>query len=125
MDQSLAKAALLVAAGGAMGSVMRFLISVWIKTTGGFPWPTLLVNILGCLIIGVIYGISGKYASEQMRLLLATGFCGGFTTFSAFGQENLELLQHQQYLLATLYTLCSLIGGIGAAWLGNSLAGKW
>ncbi len=125
MEPSLAKAAVLVAAGGAVGSVLRFLVSVWMKPAAGFPWPTLAVNLMGCLLIGFLYGVTSRHASEQMKLLLATGFCGGFTTFSAFGAENLQLLQQNQYLLASAYTASSITGGIAAAWLGNAVSAKW
>ena len=125
MEHSMAKVVLWVALGGAAGSVVRFLFSVWIKPSGGFPWPTLAVNILGCFAIGLVYGFTSRHASEQMRLVLATGFCGGFTTFSAFGYENLTLIQSQQYALASAYVAASIVGGMAAVWLGNSLADKW
>ncbi len=124
MEPSTAKALLLVSMGGAAGSALRFLFSVWIKPASGFPWPTLAVNILGCFAIGLVYGFTSRHASEQMRLMLATGFCGGFTTFSAFGYENLTLIQSQQYALASAYVAASIVGGMAAVWLGNAVAGK-
>lgn len=125
MEISIYRAALLVALGGGAGSALRFLVWVWMRPSGGFPWATLAVNLAGCFLIGIIYGLSSRHASEQMRLLLATGFCGGFTTFSAFGAENLQLVQQGQFGLASAYAASSIAGGITAVWLGNLVLSKW
>ena len=78
---------LLVAFGGAVGSVGRYLVSKWLE--GGFPWGTLTVNIVGCLLIGFLTGLVTKGTlSPEMKLLLVTGFCGGFTTFSTFARSS-------------------------------------
>lgn len=113
---------ILVAIGGASGSVLRYLVH-WVvskKSYSTFPYQTFLVNIIGCLLIGLLVGYLYKYntVNESLKLLLITGFCGGFTTFSAFGLENVNLIQNQNYQLALLYTSLSLILGILAVSLG-------
>lgn len=118
------KAILLVGSGGFLGSVLRYLLSKYIESTwlSSFPFGTFGVNIIGCLIIGLIYGLSIKsIASGEIRLLLATGFCGGFTTFSSFSYEFLTLLQDGQLWYAFLYSFCSLLAGLLAVWIGLTL----
>jgi CrcB protein len=100
---------LLVGVGGMLGSVLRYLASVWMKPVG-FPIATLSVNILGSLLIGLIMGWAARQPQQEVwRLLLATGVCGGFTTFSAFAWENLQMLQQQRYLNFGFYAGSSLI----------------
>lgn len=109
---------LLVGMGGMLGSVLRYLASVWIKPTG-FPAATLSVNILGSLLIGLIMGWAAKQPQQEFwRLLLATGICGGFTTFSAFAWENLQMLQQQRYLYFCIYAFGTLILSLIAVALG-------
>lgn len=116
----------LVGVGGAVGSVFRYLTSLWtIKYyTKSFPLATFLVNILGCLLIGIFVGFIGKNQElyKNLRYLLITGFCGGFTTFSTFSLENLTLVQNGSYWIAFLYTFLSVILGFIAVWLGLSMA---
>lgn len=114
---------ILVALGGAVGSTLRYLLSLWLPRTlpGDFPWATLTANLAGCLAIGWLMGRFGP-DDTALRLLLVTGFCGGFTTFSAFGYENLQLLQDGQYLMAVSYLLISLIGGLGLVAFGYYLS---
>ena len=119
------KEALLVFAGGGAGSVLRYLISRAMASNSGlaFPWGTFTVNVAGCLLLGLLIGWLGAgEQNTQMRLLLAVGFCGGFTTFSAFALENLRLLQTQP-VHAALYMGASLLTGIAAVGLGLFLAG--
>lgn len=113
----MVKQILLVAAGGAVGSVMRFLTSVFVVRAESFPFPvaTFLVNILGCFCIGLFVNL---IPGNNMRFLLITGFCGGFTTFSTFASETLTLFNNNQMLPALLYTLGSCVFGIAAVWLG-------
>jgi len=112
---------ILVFLGGGLGSALRFLIS---KSFNGylqhFYLGTFLVNILGCLIIGLVLGLSAKnnFFSENQTLLLATGFCGGFTTFSAFAFEKHSLLNTGEYLYFSIYTISSILIGILAVVLG-------
>lgn len=113
---------ILVAIGGASGSVLRYIVH-WIvskKSVSNFPYQTFFVNIIGCLLIGILVGYLTKYnaQNESLKLLLITGFCGGFTTFSAFGLENVYLIQNQNYQLAFLYTFLSLLFGVLAVSLG-------
>ena len=112
----------LVAIGGASGSVLRYFVH-WIvskKSISNFPYQTFIVNIIGCLLIGILVGYLAKNSSqnETLKLLLITGFCGGFTTFSAFGLENINMIQNQNYQLAFIYTSLSLVLGVLAVSLG-------
>ena len=108
----------LVSIGGAVGSILRYFISIGIKQSP-FPLATLLVNIVGSLIIGIIMGWSAKQANaDYWRLLLAMGVCGGFTTFSAFAWENLQLLQQERYLHFCVYAGGTLILGLVAVAFG-------
>lgn len=113
---------LLVGAGGAVGSVARFLSQQMIARyyPSSFPWGTLIVNIVGCFIIGIVYafGEKGNLLSPEMRLLLATGFCGGFTTFSTFAYENISLMREGELLYTFLYIAASIIIGFLAAYIG-------
>ncbi len=112
---------LLVALGGGLGSVGRYLVSKYIQ--GSFPWGTLTVNLLGSLLIGILVGMVAKGSlSPEMKLMLVTGFCGGFTTFSTFANESLSLLKTGNVLLMALYVGISVTAGILAAWLGMQLA---
>lgn len=114
---------LLVGSGGAIGSMLRYAAASFIPAKS-FPWPTLLVNIAGSFIIGMIagWGIrSTEFSSGNLRLFLATGVCGGFTTFSSFSAENLKLLQEGRYMISLLYIGFSFISGIAAAWAGYKM----
>jgi CrcB protein len=118
----MGKMILLVGAGGFAGSIARFLSQQLVLKyyPSSFPWGTLLVNITGCFLIGLIYAVAekGTLISPEVRLLLATGFCGGFTTFSSFAYENIALMRDGEWLYAFLYILASLIVGLLAAYLG-------
>lgn len=115
---------LMVAAGGMLGSVCRFLAGSWLYKPGAlFPWPTFSVNILGSLIIGLAMGYSARHEPPPgWTLLLTTGFCGGFTTFSALSAETVHLLRQQQYGILIVYILATLILGISAAAAGFALS---
>ncbi|MFD2891523.1 fluoride efflux transporter CrcB [Flavobacterium chuncheonense] len=117
---------LLVALGGGLGSALRYLANVSVTKI----WPsklyyaTFLVNIIGCLCIGLLFGYFQKNQTDHqtLKLLLITGFCGGFTTFSAFGLENYNLLQTHNYSTTLLYLGLSIIIGILCVGLGIYLS---
>ncbi|MEY3349449.1 MAG: fluoride efflux transporter CrcB [Bacteroidota bacterium] len=106
----------LVVTGSAVGGGCRFWISTLIQkqSTASFPLGTFMVNMLGCFAIGLVVAIAEKYTSDQtnLMLLLATGFCGGFTTFSAFAMENLQLLKNGWNLQSAVYIIVSVVLGI-------------
>jgi CrcB protein len=116
---------LLVLLGGGFGSVARYLLSYFFikNNTSNFPWATFIANSLGCLIIGLLFGYIQKnnLQNETFKLLLITGFCGGFTTFSTFSLENIQFIQNQNYNLAIIYTLASLFVGLLAVIIGYKL----
>ncbi len=116
---------LLIGLGGSIGSILRYLSSVMIEKyyTTVFPLATFMINILGCLLIGIIMGTLEKnqVTDSSLKWLLVTGFCGGFTTFSAFGFENIRLLQNGNIALAFLYIGASVFVGLGSVWLGLTL----
>jgi CrcB protein len=117
------KLILIIGTGSFIGGVSRFLASRYIQNTviSGFPYGTLFVNILGCLLIGIFYGMSerGNFLSAEMRLFLTVGFCGGFTTFSTFASENLSLLKDGNFFYFALYTALSVFLGLMATYFGN------
>ena len=116
---------LLVGFGGGLGSILRYVSSLLI-TTKIFPYATLAVNITGSFIIGIVFALSIKDAAitNNWKLFLATGICGGFTTFSAFSLENMGLLQSGKYGLAFTYIGLSIVLGIAAIFLGYLLIMK-
>ncbi len=114
---------LLIAIGGAIGSVSRYGCQKWIYQLYPNPFPlgTLVVNILGSLLIGLFFGFSekGNIMSPEWRLFLTTGFCGGYTTFSTFSFETLALLKEGNYSYALMYIILSVLFGLMAVWLGT------
>ena len=112
---------LLVGLGSGLGGMCRYLVSQLLVTTqNGFPWGTFTVNIVGSLLIGLLWGLSSRLPSLSpvLTLLFMVGFCGGFTTFSTFSREGLTLLQMQNYTLFLLSTLGSVVLGILAVMMG-------
>ncbi len=113
---------LLVGLGGAVGSIARFLIQKYLhqQFPDPFPYGTFAVNVAGCFLIGLMYGLAANYAlfSNEFRLLLMAGFCGGFTTFSAYTVESMALVDQQRYLTFFLYLFGSIAAGLAATFAG-------
>ncbi|MDE5783291.1 MAG: fluoride efflux transporter CrcB [Prevotella sp.] len=116
--------------GGGTGSCLRFLLSDLWKLAKQypcfadvlFPWPTLLANIIGCLLIGIFYSHASSWQIKpEITRLLTTGLCGGFTTFSTFSWESLNLLRTGHVALFILYSILSLILGLFMVFLGTKL----
>jgi CrcB protein len=116
------KTLLLVGTGGFLGSIARFLTSRFMQNIfpSAFPFGTFFVNITGCFLIGLIYGISERSAllTSGWKLFLVIGFCGGFTTFSTFANENLALLRSGEFFHFFIYTGLSVFLGIAATFFG-------
>ena len=112
---------LLVAIGGAIGSVCRYLLSG--INVASWPWGIFAVNILGSLFIGLLVGLVSKgIVSPEIKLLLVTGFCGGFTTFSTFANESFSMMKAGDALQMALYLGASVVIGILAVWLGMNVS---
>lgn len=116
------KSVAFVALGSAIGGICRYFAQLYISKLYpfSFPWGTWMVNIFGCLCIGIFYALSekGNLLTPEWRLFLTTGFCGGFTTFSTFAFENMNMLRTGDYMYTILYTISSVILGILAVFLG-------
>jgi fluoride exporter len=117
---------LIVGLGGAAGSMVRYAVqkSFQVQSAAAFPTGTLLVNIAGCFIIGILWSMVSRTLSwnEEMKLLLMTGFCGGFTTFSAFTLEGIGLLKENKAALFLIYLTASVVGGLIATFIGIRIA---
>ena len=119
------KSFLLVFLGGGLGSGLRYLVTTSMSQYSKvLPFGTFAVNMLGCLLIGLILGYAQKEnaLTSNQTLLLATGFCGGFTTFSAFAQENFQLLKTGDIMQFSIYTIGSIVVGLIAVFIGLYIA---
>ncbi len=123
------KELLLVSVGSFFGGGLRFAVSKWLATCANinFPLGTFTVNVVGCLIIGLLSGANtpGGWLSPQAKLLLTTGFCGGFTTFSTFMNESGSLVRSGDYLTSLLYVVGSVTVGFAAVAAGHLLSRSW
>ena len=112
-----------VGLGGAIGSIFRYTLSL-LPIKSSFPVLTLITNLLGAFIIGVVVGLFEKqYLSSQIHLFLKTGLCGGFTTFSTFSLETLTLLENGMIFMAIIYALISVVGCIVGVYFGKMIVG--
>jgi CrcB protein len=115
----------IVGIGSFLGGGLRYLISVFFnqKVNPDFPYATLSVNLFGCLLIGVFYGLFEKSViNNDWKLFLTTGLCGGFTTFSAFSNESLELYKQGNLMSMLFYILVSIFVGIALTYAGYLMA---
>ena len=117
----------LVGLGGFLGSVMRYALGGWMgrmKAGWTFPIETLLINVVGCIVLGFLAGLAESRGvfSGTTRAFLFIGLLGGFTTFSTYGYETFQLLRDGQWQSATLSTTLQVVLGIGGVWAGHSLA---
>lgn len=112
---------LFVFLGGGAGSILRYMVSRWLNTSF-FPWGTLAVNIIGCFLVS-LFGtwIARQSLPTDLRLLMLVGLCGGFTTFSTFGNETMTMLRNGHLLLSFIYIFLSVAAGIAAAYIGAKL----
>jgi len=123
-----AGALLLVGTGGFIGSVARYAVALMLQPVAtGFPFSTLTVNILGSFLIGLLseLAVSTTLVSPEARLFLVTGFCGGFTTFSAYMYEHAALMKDGQLFYASIYLAGSIAGGVIALYTGMLFAKLW
>ena len=118
------KAMLIAGLGGFMGTCLRYLTGrlchLW--ELGGFPLGTFVVNIVGSFIIGALLGLAERnnFITPTMNVLLVTGFCGGFTTFSSFTDDIFLLMQQRNWTIFAIYTSLSIILGVFFVWIGRS-----
>jgi CrcB protein len=116
---------LLIALGGGLGSALRYLANIGVEKiwVNKLYYATFIVNVIGCFLIGLLMGYLQKNETDNsaLKLLLITGFCGGFTTFSTFGLENYNLLQSENYITSLFYIATSIIIGIVFVGIGIHL----
>ena len=117
------KAMIIAGLGGFIGTCLRFLTGklAHVITVSAFPWGTFAVNVIGSFVIGIFFGLAEKthVISPSMNVFLITGFCGGFTTFSTFMQENCTLLSDGRFVHFSLYSILSFALGLFAAFAGQ------
>lgn len=123
------KSLLIVGTGSFIGGAMRYLLSTLMKNVcgQGFPWGTLMVNLLGCFLFGMLFAVFGKsnVTDNTLYLLLTTGVCGGFTTFSTFANESVQMLQQGNTWGFVGYVATSVVAGLALIALGYGVAKGW
>jgi len=116
---------LLIGIGGGIGSVFRYFTTIFVKkyVSLSFPLATFLTNVLGCLLIGILLGTFERHqlTNPDLKFFFVTGFCGGYTTFSTFAYENVNLVQTNNSAIAFAYIGLSVLTGLFAVWLGLTL----
>ncbi len=125
MNASTLPHSLLVFAGGGAGAVLRFWAGEWVRQFDWgrqFPWATLAINVIGSFVLGVVATACAGDDKASWRMLLGVGVCGGFTTFSTFSVETLQMIEQQRYVAAGGYVLGSVLAGLLGAWAGWRLA---
>lgn len=114
--------------GGGVGSILRYAVQMLMHeriVACNFPWATFTVNIIGSFLIGLFYALSAKFnLSAEVRLLLTTGLCGGFTTFSTFSNDNMEMLRQGEGFICLLYIILSICLGVFACFAAVTLSNK-
>ena len=119
------KTLLYIGFGSFLGGIARYLTSRVVQNSiaSTFPYGTMVVNLLGCFLIGLFFGISERtnLINDEWRIFLTVGFCGGFTTFSTFANENMSLLRDGNFFYFALYTGLSVFLGLVAVFFGNAL----
>lgn len=118
---------LFIGIGGAIGSIMRYLMGGWVQDllrNSSFPYGTLVVNVLGCLLIGALVGVAEtrQELSAEYRAFLMIGLLGGFTTFSAFGYETMSLVRDGNLLAGASNAVIHVVVGLAAVWIGYAAA---
>ena len=124
MISDIIRNTILIGCGSFIGGAARYIISVAMKAMSkGFPWGTLIVNLVGCLVIGLLWGFFSKNSSESSSwaLFMIVGICGGFTTFSTFSKEALMMLQAGNFISLLAYVTISVIAGIALVAAGYYL----
>lgn len=123
------KSLLIVGTGSFIGGAMRYWLSTLMKNVcgQGFPWGTLMVNLLGCFLFGMLFAVFGKSSATDntLYLLLTTGVCGGFTTFSTFANESVQMLQQGNTWGFVGYVATSVVAGLALIALGYGVARGW
>ena len=118
----MARSLLLIGVGSCIGGISRYIVQEFVQKhyPSSIPLGTLSVNIIGCFIIGVVYALAskGNILSPELRLFLAPGLCGGFTTFSSFAYENISLMQDGEFFYTSQYVLLSILFGFASVYLG-------
>ncbi len=117
----------IIGAGGFIGAVLRFLVSSWVQTRSGsivFPYGTMAVNMIGCLVIGLLTWLveTRSLFSMETRSFVLIGLLGAFTTFSTFGNETLGLIRDSRLDLAAVNAVFQVVVGVGMVWLGRIIA---
>lgn len=119
------KAMIVAGVGGFLGTCGRFLVGKLAGhlCSGAFPWGTFAVNVIGCFLIGIFFGLAEKthLISSNLNVFLITGFCGGFTTFSSFADDMYLLMQNRHMGIFWLYLILSIVLGIILVWVGRSI----